>query len=125
MDNDLLTQFLELMEAVDFMKRQKYQHRKAYCQKHFGKDTFSQNYYDQLVFDFETIEKLDDFFNRLSQDFPLLAKISECVGTLKRKESGQPVAEYIQLWLPLVPKVTGLGNCYFINLLKMEESSHE
>jgi len=124
-DNDLLIQFLELMEAVDSMKRQKYQHRKAYYQKHFGKDTFSQSYYDQLVFDFETIEKLDDFFNRLSQDFPLLAEFSECLWTLKKeRENGQPI-EWVQVWFPVVPVVRDLKNCYLINLLKTEDSSHE
>jgi cell wall assembly regulator SMI1 len=113
------------MEDVKEMKKQKYGQMRGYYQKHSGKETFSQNLYEQLKFDFETIEKLDNFFNRLSQDFPLLAKISESVGTLKKERQNGQAIEWMQLWIPLISKAKVSGNCYFINLLKMEDSSHE
>jgi hypothetical protein len=125
MKSELLATFLELSEDLSTMKRQKYEHLRAYYQKHFGKDTFRQNYYDELKFDFERIERLSDFFNVLSEEFPLLAIVLESVGTLKKeRDNGQPI-EWVQLWLPIVPEAKAGGNCYFINLLKMEDFSHE
>ena len=125
MKSDLLATFLELTEDIEALIRQKYGHLRGYYQKHFGKETFRQNYYDELKFGFETIERLSDFFDLLGKEFPLLAKISESVLTLKKeRQSGQPI-EWVQLWLPLVPEAKAGGNCYFINLLKMEDFSHE
>ena len=125
MDNYLLTQFLELMEFVDSVKKKKYTQMKAYYQKHSGHETFRQAYYDDLKFEFETIELLERFFNELSEGCPHLFTIAEICGTLKEKrENGQPI-EYVQMWIPLVPLVKNLGSGYFINLLKMEEISDE
>jgi hypothetical protein len=123
----LLDLFLELTEDVKSMKQHKYQRMRGYYQKHFGKDTFHQNYFNEMKFDFERIEQLEYFFNLLNEvDCSLLFAIAENLWTLKKEKqkSGQPI-EYVQLWIPLVPAVRNLENCYLINLLNMEDMSHE
>ena len=125
MKSDLLATFLELSEDLATMKRQKYGQMRAYYQKHYGKETFRQTYYDELKFGFETIERLSDFFDLLGKDFPLIAIVSESVLTLKKERQSRQPIEWVQLWLPIVPEVKNLSNGYFINLLKMEDSSHD
>ena len=125
MKTNLVEMFLELSEDVTKMKQQKYQHLRAYYQKHFGKDTFRQNYYDELKFEFERLERLEEFFDLLGET-PLLFAIADHLRTAKRKkqQNNLPI-EYVQVWIPLVPEVKNLGNYYFINLLKKEGVSDE
>ena len=125
MNSSLFVLFLELSKDITEMKQQKYQHLRAYYQKHFGKDTFRQNYYDELKFDFERLERLDEFFDLLGET-PLLFAIADHLRTAKRKkqQNNLPI-EYVQVWIPLVPEVKNLGNYYFINLLKKEGVSDE
>ena len=118
MKTDLFPLFMELFEDVKAMKEKKHQQAKSYHQRHFGKDTFRPVYFDELKDDFEKLEKLACFFNLLNDDCPLLFVVLDCLGTAKKeRQNGQPI-EYVQLWLPLVPMVKNLDNCYFINLLK-------
>jgi hypothetical protein len=125
MVTDLHSLFLELHEELQSLKGRKHQQAKAYYHKHFGKDTFRPMYYEELKDEFSTIEKMECFFNLLSENSSLLFVVAECMKNAKdERRKGQPI-EYIKLWLPLVPVVENLGNCYFFNLLNLNEKSHE
>jgi len=116
--NTLLEQFLELSETLTGLKKRKYEQMRGYYKRNFGKDTFRPNYYDEMKFEFERLERLDEFFNLLNEDSQVLFAIADSLRTMKRKrqQSGLSI-EYVQIWIPLVQKVENLGNCYLINLL--------
>ena len=126
MNSSLFVLFLELSKDITELKKRKYEQMRGYYKRNFGKDTFRPNYYDELKFEFERLERLDDFFNLLNEDAPLLFAIADHLRTAKRKkqQNNLPI-EYVQVWIPLVPEVKNLGNYYFINLLKKEGVSDE
>jgi hypothetical protein len=109
--------FQELIADIQTMKASKHHQAKAYYQKHFGKETFRPAYYEELKDDYAKIEKLEQFFNHLSDDSLLLFVVLECLRRAKEHRKNDQLIEYIQLWIPLVPKVQNLGNFYFINLV--------
>ena len=125
MNSSLFVLFLELSETLTGLKKRKYEQMRGYYKRNFGKDTFRQNYYDELKFEFERLERLEEFFDLLGET-PLLFAIADHLRTAKRKkqQNNLPI-EYVQVWIPLVPEVKNLGNYYFINLLKKEGVSDE
>jgi len=124
MKPNLLDLFLELSEEVKVMRQRKYEQMRGYYRKHNGKETFNQSYYDQMKFEFERLERLEEFFDLLGE-IPLLLVAADHLRTAKKeREQGQPI-EGIRLLIPLVPVVKNPHLCYSVDLLTYEGLDNE